>query len=143
MTDLRTTLQWLTEQHITGDAECWLLADATVLPVTDLAVQEGEGSLILVTSTVWSEPTPVPLHYERVYAKLMDSYSGAGRMKWAGHVNYTYRGSYVVDPTSSVFFLFLPEHVQLIEPHSEKMEKREQQARQLTEEIEHPWQTST
>lgn len=139
MTDLRTVLLWLDEQDISPDAESWVLSDSQVLPVTDLAVGEDAW---LVSSPVWSEPTPTPLKYGAVYDRLLASYSGGGRLKWTDHVTYIYRGSYVVDGTKAVFFLFLPEQIQLKETHRERQEKREEQARQLTQEIETAWQQS-
>jgi hypothetical protein len=141
MTDLRTVLHWLDEQDPAPDAECWLLSDRTVLPVVDRAVASGSGSIILITASVWAEPTPVPLRYDALRATIMENYSGAGQMQWSERVNYIYRGSYVVDPMVSVFFTFLPPQVELIETHAEKMEQRRKQARQLTKEIEHSWDT--
>lgn len=139
MTDLRTVLRWLGEQEISELAECWILSDGTVEPVVTL--QELDGSLYLGSRSVWSAPAPVPLRFGTVYDKLLGSYSGGGLLHWTSHPGHTYRGSYVVNPNNAVFFLFLPDSIKLIDSHSDKMEQRKEQAKQLTKEIENPWQT--
>lgn len=133
--DLRTALQWLGEHGLAPNAECWVLSGDTVEPVIGVTPTP-RGNCIMWTRPVWAEPSPSPLTFTATYDILVESYSGGGRLIWEAQPRFTYRGSHVVDPEKSVFFLFLPTAIQLIESHEEKMEQRKQQARQLTEQIE-------
>lgn len=133
--DLRTALQWLGEHGLDNEAECWVLSGDTAEPVTGVTPTP-LGNVILWTLPPWTEPFPRPLSYAAVYDTLVGEYSGGGRLIWESQPRHTYRGSHVIDPAKSVFFLFLPTAIQLIESHEEKMEQRKQQAKQLTEQIE-------
>lgn len=155
MTNLRTVLMWLDEQQIHPDAECWVLGHDTVQPVVDI-VQAGGGEgtyfntqailgdLVLITTQPWGDPTPAPLHYGAVYDTILETYSGGGRLLWDAHHKDTYRGSYVVNAESAVFFLFLPTDIEIVDSHEEKMEQRKKQAIELTRKIEESqtWPTS-
>lgn len=132
---LRTALQWLDEQHIAPDAECWVLAGDTVEPVTSIDVT-GQGDILLTTAKVWDDPAPVPMLYDEVHGALIDSHSGGGALHWRTH-SETYRGSYVVNPERAVFFVFLPDDVSLSPgTYTERVDQRREQAKQLTREIE-------
>lgn len=134
---LRTVLQWLDEQNISLDAECWVLTNDTVLPVIAAIPDGGRGDIILRTAPVWSEPPPVPLTFDAIHDTILEHYSGAGELIWLNaNSTITYRGSYVVNADNAVFFLFLPEKIELVETHIEKMEQRKKQAIDLTKEIE-------
>lgn len=139
----RTILKWLTDHNLSDDAEVWILGDysSPVEPVTEIGSTD-EGAVWVETSPVWKEPVPVPMHYGPFYARLLECYSGAGTLQWLGHSD-TYRGSYTVNPHAAVFLLFLPDSIDLLETHTEKMEQRKKQARELTEVIEKSWQQLT
>jgi|SRR5271156_2363619 len=132
-TSLRTALAWLQAHGLSDDAECWVLGEDTVQPVT--GVTQVAGDMMLVSAAPWSEPTPLPLSFGGVCDILLENYSGGGTLRWHAKPDDPYRGSYVVNPESAVFFLFLPENIQIVEGHAEKMEQRIQQAIQLTREI--------
>lgn len=140
MTTLRTALSWLQAHGLSDDAECWVLGSNTVQPVTGVTSEGAD--MVLHTAPAWSEPTPAPLRYASVCDTLLENYSGGGTLRWRTRPTDPYRGSYVVDTNSAVFFLFLPQGVELVESHDEKMAQRKQQAIQLTREIqetETPW----
>lgn len=143
MTSLRTVLLWLDEQPISKEAECWVLGDDMVEPVTDVTWND-QGNMYLWTAPPWNDPSPKPLHYSIVSAMLLEHYSGGGALQWATDPEYVYRGSHVVKPESAVFFLFLPQSIKLVESYSEKMEQRKKQAIDLTRKIEESqsWPTS-
>jgi hypothetical protein len=144
MINLRTTLQWLTEHDPTPSpsAECWVLTDREVLPIIaigrEINIDEGYSTadVLVDTSPIWSQPPPTPLTYVALYDKLLETYSGGGKLGWRSHVTYTYRGSYVVNPDNAIFFLFLPSNVILRSTYQEELDRRKDQARQLTKEIE-------
>jgi hypothetical protein len=143
MTNLRTALQWLDEQDIGGQAECWVLGNNTVQPIVHVTWTE-VGDVLLWTLPPWTEPSPTPLQFARVSDMLLEHYSGGGSLRWANQLSDTYRGSYVVNSESAVFFLFLPPNVRIMDSHDEKMEQRKQQAIELTKRIEESqtWPTS-
>lgn|SRR5208283_1419934 len=132
-TSLRTALSWLQAHGLSDSAECWVLGADTAQPVTGIA-QDG-ADMVLHTAPPWSEPTPQPLRFAAVCDTLLENYSGGGTLKWHAKPDDPYRGSYVVNSESAVFFLFLPDSIQLFESHEEKMEQRTQQAIQLTRDI--------
>lgn len=132
-TSLRTALAWLQAHGLSDNAECWVLGQDTIHPVT--GVTQDAGDMILESAAPWSEPTPLPLAFGGVCDILFENYSGGGTLKWQVKPDDPYRGSYVVNPKSAVFFLFLPENIQIVDGHAEKMEQRTQQAIQLTREI--------
>lgn len=134
-TSLRTALSWLQAHGLSDEAECWVLGSDTVEPVTGVTSTEA-GDMVLSTAPPWSEPTPIPMQYNAVCDTLLEEYAGGGALRWASRPDEPYRGSYVVDATSAVFFLFLPEDVQLLaESHDEKMEQQKQRAKELTKQI--------
>lgn len=143
MTSLRTVLHWLDEQRIWNNAECWVLADNTVEPVVGVTWTD-DGNMVLSTASVWTEPTPTPLQYGPVCDTLREHYSGGGRLIWTTKSEDVYRGSYVANAETAVFFVFLPKSVEIIETHEEKLEQRKQQAIELTKKIEESqkWPTS-
>jgi hypothetical protein len=132
--NLRTVLKWLDEQRIHDEAECWILTGDTVEPIT-YVTWTNNGDIILTSAPPWHEPTPIPLHYAQVCAMLLEHYSGGGLLKWSKRPRDTYRGSYIVNPESSVFFIFLSSTVGVVEDHETKMEQKKQQAIQLTRQI--------
>src|SRR5271155_4142857 len=132
-TSLRTALAWLQAHGLSDSAECWVLGEEDTQPVTN--VTQVAGDMILESAAPWSTPTPLPLGFGGVYDILFENYSGGGTLRWHAKPDDPYRGSYVVNPGSAVFFLFLPENIQIVEGHAEKMEQRTQQAIQLTREI--------
>lgn len=139
MTDLRTAIRWLLEHELAETAEVWVLAKPVLRPV--VAVEPVAGDTWLGTAPVWSEPTPAPLQWDRFYDRLMECYAAGGTFRWAQHPELVYRGSYVVNPASAVFLLFLKPDIELVQSHSELMEQRKEQANQLTQEIQDPiWQ---
>lgn len=133
--NLRTSLQWLQGHGLEEDAECWILSGDTVEPIIGVTSQE-DGNVILSSRPIYEEPSPIPLTYGVVSDRLLESYSGGGCLLWGTDTDQTYRGSYVVNPETAVFFLFLPSDIQIYETYSEQMDQRKQQARQLTSEIE-------
>jgi hypothetical protein len=139
---LRTVLMWLEEHRLHDDAECWVLGGDTVEPVHGVTWEES-GDMVLHSRPPWTEPAPTPLQYAAVRDTLLEHYAGGGRLKWAGHPD-VYRGSYVVNAESSVFFVFLPTEIQIVDSHEEKMEQRKKQAIDLTRKIEESqsWPTS-
>ena len=140
MIPFRTILNWLTAHNLSDSAEVWVLGAKSVEPV--LQVQPlSSGNAEVETASVWSKPAPVPLQYGSFYDTLLRSYSGGGTLEWQDHYQDTYRGSYTVNPQTAVFLLFLPDEIQLIETHAEKMEQRRKQAKELTEVIERSWDT--
>jgi hypothetical protein len=141
--NLRTVLRWLDEQRIHDEAMCWILGSDTVEPVTHVTWTE-DGHMILESLPPWSEPIPTALRYEEVCDILLEHYAGGGSLKWTKQPDTIYRGSYVVDPKESVFFIFLPSNIRFVDSHSEKIEQKRQQAIQLTRQIEESqkWPTS-
>jgi hypothetical protein len=137
VTDLRTAIRWLIEHDLSESAEVWCLSHRDIEPITELRPVGPD--FVVESRSIWSEPTPVPLQWAAFYDMLMGSYSGGGTFKWAAHPE-TFRGSYSVNPQTAVFLLFLPPQTQIIETHAEKMEQRQQQAQQLTQEIDRAWQ---
>src|SRR5271157_2708338 len=131
---LRTALQWLTDHDLSDDAECWVLSGDTVEPIVGVTATPA-GDVWIGTAAVWSEPAPIALRYGPMCDTLLETYSGGGSLRWANSPGQTYRGSYTPNPDVSVFLLFLPTEVRLVESHEEQMEKRKQQAKQLTREI--------
>lgn len=142
MISLRTVLRWLEEHRLHDEADCWVLSGDTVEPVVEVT-WEDEGNMILHSRPPWSEPAPTPLQYHMVCDTLLEHYAGGGQLKWGGHPDM-YKGSYVVNAESSVFFLFLPSSIEIVESHEEKMEQRKNQAIELTRKIEESqsWPTS-
>jgi hypothetical protein len=143
MTDLRTTLHWLTEQGIHDEAECWILGSDTVQPVVGVT-PTNSGDTYLLSEEPWAEPAPAPLSYRAVCDILLESYAGGGSLRWATNPATIYRGSYSVNVENAVFFVFLPSEIEIVDSHEVKMEQRKRQAEQLTQEIERgekPWVT--
>jgi hypothetical protein len=132
-TSLRTALSWLQAHGLSDDAECWVLGQDTVQPVT--GVTQVLSDMLIITAPPWSDPAPTPLRFAAVCDTLLENYSGGGTLRWLAKPDDPYRGSYVVNPKSAVFFLFLPNEIQIVESHEEKMEQRTQQAIQLTRDI--------
>lgn len=136
MVDVRTALNWLNEHHLEDGAEVWVLSDDLVVPVTEVGI--GENVYIYTRPIDLTNPTQ-GLTYHDFLDSILKDYSAGGRVIWAKRPDLTFRGSYVRNPAAAVFLVFLPEQVQLVESHEDKMEQRKEQARTLSERIEKPW----
>lgn len=127
MVNLRTVLRWLAEHNLDDNAECWVLTHETVVPII-YATPKGE-NIDIVTAGVWETPVPIPVTFTYLFDTIVNDYSGGGTLYW--RKGYTYRGSYVVNSDNAVFLLFLPDEIDLIEAHKEKMETKKKQAEEL------------
>lgn len=132
--DLRTVLMWLAEHELPPTVECWVLSESAIHPIESVT-SDDTGDVTLTTGPLTLEATP--MHYGSIFDTLIETYSGGGHLRWRGAPRHTYRGSYTRNPSEAVFFVFLPESIQPPpETYAEEMDKRKQQARELTQEIE-------